>query len=218
MGLGGEREDDGGGDFYDEGGAIQGFGGGPRIGAAGGTGPRIDEFGNVVPDFANDPNFPTPFTDYQPGEIAGNSESVFSTKGPGQNPTTSAPRQEAFQLPRGVSVEEAMPQQADAIAQPFDGGNTQNTPPMSMEPAPVSAQTPAPTMNFGAGAPQQAGPQRRSAVSPTIFAENRGSQLSGRAGGLLGGGKGFAGAEEASGPIAPTEMFQKLLQMFRQGS
>lgn len=175
-----------------------------------GTGPRVDEFGNVVPDFAGDPNFPTPFVDYKPDEMAGNTERGASFQAGGQTPTEGVrgpvnapppPPQDA--LPQGVSVNETM-----------------DTPPQSSEPNPIAWQpanpmsSMAPSMTgITEGGPLANGPKRRSTVNPQIFAETGNPSLSGRAGGLLAGGMGASG-NEASGPIQPTQMMKKLLQMF----
>lgn len=99
-------------------------------------------------------------------------------------------------LPQGVSVNDSM--------------GTMDVPGQSRTPSPVAAQPPNP------GFANMEGPRRRSPVSPSIYGETRSPQLFGRADGLLGGGKGLVGAEESSGPIQPTEMFNKLLQLFRR--
>ena len=119
-----------------------------------------------------------------------------------------------FGLPQGVSVNDS---QSDDAGQ----SHWSHVPEMPNEPTPMSSQSVIPQMGGGAGQAAQPpmmasgeGPQRRSQSSPAIFSEQRGSQLFGRADGLLGGGKGYAGAQEASGPLEPTEMFKKLLQMF----
>ena len=174
-------------------------GGGLLEASPGGGGGRVDEFGNVVPDFTGDPNYPTPFVDYQPDEIAGTTERGIDLKGPRQTPTTTG-------LPQGVSVN-------DSMGDGYDGGATQDTPAMPREPSPVAAQSPNPMM---ANATQGQGPTRRSRVNPAIFGENRNPMLHGRAGGLMGGGLGAVGGGEPSGPLQPSEMFMKLLQLFQQ--
>ena len=201
LGMGGEREDDGSGDFDDQGGVDGGIdllagGGVPPVGG----GPRIDEFGNVVPDFSNDPNFPTPFKDYQPDEIAGNTDTARGMMKSGSAPTS-------FNLPQGVSVN-------DASSGSHGGTDAIDTPAMPSEPSPVAWQTPNP---MSSERPlTTGGPQRRSASNPAIFADSRSPMLHGRAGGLMGGGLGATGGSELSGPIAPTAMMQKLLQLFQQ--
>lgn len=175
-------------------------------------GGRVDEFGNVVPDFGGDPNFPTPFVDYTPEEIAGNTERGVDLKGPAAVPTTGRPApaptsgpQNTFGLPQGVSVNEGM----------FEGvpnsGNTIQAPAM-----PNTPQTGGGVMNAIPESGTSTGPMRRSAIAPSIYGESKSPMLAGRADGLLGGGKGISGAE-SSGALQPSEMFQKLLQMFRQG-
>ncbi|NBU11822.1 MAG: hypothetical protein EBS84_22960 [Proteobacteria bacterium] len=196
-------------------------GGGFMSGGGNTGGGRVDEFGNVVPDWGG-PNFPTPFVDYNPDEIAGNTERGVDLKGPAAVPTTSKPpgmpsmpgAPPPPQLPQGVSVNDS---QSDDAGQ----SHWSHVPEMPNEPTPMSSQSVIPQMGRGAGQAAQPpmmasgeGPQRRSQSSPAIFSEQRGSQLFGRADGLLGGGKGYAGAQEASGPLEPTEMFKKLLQMF----
>lgn len=160
-----------------------------------GGGPRIDEFGNVVPDFSNDPNYPVPFQDYQPPEIAGNTDTARDLA-PQRQANTGPAR---FALPQGVSVN-------DATNTGYDEPHQQSAPSMPKEPR-LTAMQPQPVI-------QAQGPQRRSAVNPSIFAQQRNPNLFGRAGGLLEGGQGLTGASEHSGAIAPTEMMRKLLQMF----
>lgn len=207
LGLGGKRE------YGDEGG-----------------GEDVDEFGNRVPDFSG-PNYPRPFVDYEPTEVAGNTEPGKPFPG---TPTTFGPRTEAppgpsgpsvsqpgpantpsenppaFNLPQGVSVNEGM------FSGASKAGNSFDTPAMSMEPNPTAEMTPNPAFGQPEGGTSR-GPMRRSAQSPAIYAQSATPGLSGRAGGLMGGGLGAVGQGEPSGPISPTEMFQKLLQMFKQG-
>jgi hypothetical protein len=213
LGLGGEREDDGGSDFYDDAGGMQGLLGGGEQGG------RVDEFGNNVPDFSG-PNFPKPFTDYTPEEIAGNTERGVDLKGPSGIPTRSqtpqapmsmmsSPAQEnSMGLPQGVSVNEGMFSGAP------DSGYAMDAPAQSAEPNPIAGQLPNPTFAQPEGGSTR-GPVRRSNSNPAIFAEHRSPMLMGRADGLLGGGKGISGGE-SSGALAPSEMFQKLLQLFKQ--
>lgn len=109
-----------------------------------------------------------------------------------------------FGLPQGVTVN-------DQFTEPASAGSwrpAQPAPAQSIEPAPFSAETGIP--------PTVAGPQRRSVPNPAIYGESRGSQLFGNAGGLLGGGIGAVGGSEPSGPLTPTEMFSRLLQLFRE--
>ena len=100
-----------------------------------------------------------------------------------------------FGLPHGVSTTESMFGSID-------------TPLSERAPDPFAPQPPITGM-------ASSGPMRRSASAPSLYGESRSPSLFGRADGLLGGGKGLAGAEESSGPLAPTEMMQKLLQLFR---
>lgn len=129
----------------------------------------------------------------QRGAIAGNTEYARDLAGPRATPNT-------FGLPKGVSVNDNMTEDG--------GGATMDTPSQPSQPMLQNAMV-------SQGLPASGGPTRRSASSPSIYGESRSPSLFGRADGLLGGGKGLVGAEETSGPLAPTEMMQKLLQLFR---
>ena len=184
-----------------------------------------DEFGNVIPDFSNDPNYPVPFVDYQPDEIAGNTESarelgggfgpprggpapapLGTPVGPPMGQPPGGPSEDSFGLPQGVSVNEGM------FAGVPESGNAMNVPGQSRTPSPTSGMA----MNAPPESGTSQGPMRRSASSPSIYGESRNPTMFGRAGGLLGGGKGLVGREESSGPVAPTEMMKKLLALFQQ--
>lgn len=124
-------------------------------------------------------------------------------------PNTSGPQGGGFNLPQGVSVNEGM----------FNGappGNAMQASAMPMEPNPVAAQSQSPMFAQPESGTSR-GPTRRSAQSPAIFAQSSSPNLSGRAGGLLGGGLGATGQGESSGPLNPSALFQKLIQMFQQG-
>lgn len=164
------------------------------------AGGNVDEFGNDLPDFNNDPNYPTPFEDYTPTAIIGNQEAARELGGHGWMSNT--PRQNNPSLPQGVSVEERHgPEQ----------GNAQDTPMMSAEPDPVSAHAPEPMQT-------PVGPQRRtmSNAAPALFAEaGGGGRMFGGADGLMGGGRGALGTH-AGGP-SPTEMMLSILRQMRGG-
>ncbi len=159
-------------------------------------------------------NYPIPFVDYQPDEIAGNTERGRDIGGGGQGSpygpmgggASKQPTSIDMGLPQGVTVDEGM----------FSGvpedGNAMNVPGQSRVPSPTSGMA----MNAPPESGFSQGPMRRSASSPSIYGESRNPKMFGRAGGLLGGGKGLVGQEESSGPIAPTEMMKKLIQLFQQ--
>lgn len=170
-------------------------------------GGRVDEFGNVVPDFSNDPNYPVPFVDYAPDEIGGNTDTAreIGAKTPNR-PVAHEPSQTpGMQLPRGVSANEFTNESSLMDQGGYSEPHYQSVPSMPTTPNLVSSVNTPPTTQ---------GPQRRSPISPAIFAQQRNPNLFGRAGGLLEGGQGATGGGEHSGAIAPTEMMKKLLQMF----
>ena len=175
---------------------------------------RPDAFYNLSPEEQQS------IIDLQGGAIAGNTEpgkpfaTAPTTFGPRQEPTPtptqSMPSAPAFNLPQGVSVDEGM------FSGVQSGGNAMATPAMPAEPNPLAMGTQNPIQNPAESGTSR-GPMRRSQQSPSLFAQSRSPMLSGRAGGLLGGGLGSTGAGEPSGPLQPTQMFQKLLELFRQG-
>lgn len=220
---------DHGDDEYQDGSGL--FGGGrdmPPMGAPvsmapPGGGGRVDEFGNEVPDFANDPNYPGAFSDYIPTEIAGNGETAREIGGGWNKPTTplqNQPNQSPGpQLPRGVSVEETNePSYSEPSAPSFFDEQPssysspgQDTPAMSMSPDPITSHQPEPMQT-------STGPTRRSVsnAAPALFQEaGGGSRMFGSAGGLMGGGKGAVGTN-AGGP-SPTEMMLSILRQMRGG-
>ena len=189
----------------------------------GGIEKRLGDIPKLMPDYGEDmgpsigitpPQEELPSTGIgplNPGEVEGGSPGNtergrdFSPN----TPTTSAPQAGGFNLPQGVSVNEGM----------FSGappGNAMQTPAMSMEPDPVAAQPPSPMFAQPESGTMR-GPQRRSPQAPAIFAQGGSPGLAGRAGGLMGGGLGATGQGEASGPLSPSDLFQKLMQMFQQG-
>lgn len=190
-------------------------GGSPLMGGGMGSGPRIDEFGNVVPDFSNDPNFPVPFQDYTPPEISGNTERGVDLKGPQGVPTTSRPAPPPMNLPMGVSTTDSQPQGTNVNDGMFSGvpnyGNTMETPQTSRTPSLASGSVSNAIPESGTNS----GPMRRSAVSPSIYGDTTNPTMFGRADGLLGGGKGLVGAQETSGKLTPTDMMAKLVQLFK---
>lgn len=107
-------------------------------------------------------------------------------------------------LPQGVTVDDGM---FDAP----DGGNAIDMPGQSFTPSPRSGN-----MSFAmpeSGMRPQ-GPQRRSASPSVLYSQGNSPTLSGRAGGLLEGGLGASGQSDQTGPLQPTDLFQRLLQMF----
>lgn len=188
-----DREmDDGGSGFYDEEGAIQGLG-------------ARDEFGNVLPNFSNDPNYPVPFQDYQPGEIIGNQTSAreLFDKRSAATPMRHEPQEDRV-LPMGMTVQ-------GEEGYGGEGGGDQpsfSTPSQAREPNPISAMRPNPQVTRRVSSP---------GAQSALFADDSGgTPLFGRAGGLMGGGKGVLGTNEG-GP-SPTDMMLSLLRMFRGGA
>ena len=111
-----------------------------------------------------------------------------------QTPTTFGPRG----LPQGVTVDDGM-----------DAGNTFDAPGQSMTPSPSSGNLSfAPT----AGNPMQ--PQRRSTQPSVLYSQSNSPTLSGRAGGLMEGGLGASDTTDRTGPLSPSDLFQRLLQMY----
>lgn len=213
--MGGERED-----FEDgfEGGVNQGRGmledgGGLEallgIPAGGDGDPGIGSVIEPAPAFP--PRAPVG-VEQDNGAARGSDKAGNTERGRDLNPSspnTSGPQQGGFNLPQGVSVNEGM----------FGGappGNAMQTPSMSMEPNPVASQTPNPMFSQPESGTNR-GPQRRSPQAPAIFAQGNSPGLAGRAGGLMGGGLGATGQGEASGPLNPSALFQKLMQMFQNG-
>lgn len=173
--------------------------GGPGIGGIFEDAPPLD-IGKILQPPNKPPSDPTPPDGTTLGIPAyGNTDRPRDLAGPQSTPNT-------FGLPQGVSVNEGM----------FSGvpqsGNSMNVPGQSRTPRLSSGNV----MNAPPESGTSQGPMRRSASSPSIYGESASPTMFGRAGGLLGGGKGLVGAEESSGPIAPTKMMAKLLQLFRQ--
>jgi hypothetical protein len=139
--------------------------------------------------------------DMERGAIVGNQETAREIGG-WMKPNTPIERQNEPQLPQAVSVEErAGPEQSFS----------NDTPPQSFAPAPVSAGTPNPMET-------PVGPQRRSLsnAAPALFAESGGSRMFGDAGGLMSGGRGVLGSN-AGGPT-PTEMMLSIMRQLRGGA
>lgn len=120
-----------------------------------------------------------------------------------QTPPTFGPQM----LPQGVTVDDGM------FSGVSDPGNAMNVPGQSMTPSPSSG-------NMSFASPESGtsrGPQRRSQQPSVLYAQPNSPTLAGRAGGLLEGGIGATGLSDRTGPLTPTDMFQRLLQMFRGG-
>lgn len=204
--------DDGYGEFGDDGGGgFDGDMGAPPMSGSGpGTG-NFDEFGNELPDFSGDPNYPTPFQDYVPDEIAGDSQSAREI-GRGGKPTTPL---QGMGLPRGVSVEDlTTPTSYRSNETPSSYvAPGQDAPSMSMFPDPISQGNASPGMTQTPAS----GPTRRSVTNApsAMFAESGGGRMFGDAGGLMGGGRGAVGTN-AGGP-SPTEMMLSILRSLRGG-
>lgn len=167
---------------------------GSPFGMDAGAGPRTDEFGNEIPDFPRD-QYPVPFEDYQPDAIAGDRTSgreMFDHRET-TPPTTSG-------LPRGMTV-----QGEEGYG---DGGqDSMGTPAQGFSPQPVSGMRANPSMTQRVG---------HGGASSALFSEaSGGTPLFGRAGGLMGGGKGVLGMDD--GAPSPTEMMLKLVRAFQNG-
>lgn len=175
----------------------------------GGAGGRVDEFGNLVPDFSGSPDFPTPFEDYQPEEIAGSSDTpreVFGShapRSPGATAGIGGPDLQALvaQLPQGVEA-----QGAGMGDVPGSSNTVDSAPALNAAPQPMSAQAMPPAM-----APNTAGsPSPRRVSSPvSLFTESSRGGL-GQPGARFTGGRGLPGAS-AAGPT-PTEQMLALLE------
>lgn len=157
-----------------------------------------DPFGGKVPKGPQDIG-PDPDTESGP---VGSRERPMEMRPTSQTPTSFGPR-----LPQGVTVDDGM----------FSGvpefGNAMNAPGQSMTPRPTSG-------NLSFAPPEggtSRGPQRRSASSSVLYAQPNSPTLSGRAGGLMEGGMGATGGSDQMGPLTPTELMQRLLQMYRGG-
>lgn len=162
-----------------------------------GTGPgQTDEFGNVIPDFPRD-QFPRPFEDYDPTEIAGDrttSREMFD-------------RREPKGLPQGMTVQSEQGYDS-TFGGPGGGQESFSTPAQPFSPTPIASQRPNPTVTQRVSSP---------GATSALFADaSGGTPMFGRLGGLTGGGKGVMGSNEG-GP-APTAMMLKLLRMFGSGA
>lgn len=205
MGLGGEREY-GAEDDQGMGVDLSGLGsfqspdsGGGMLGQPNdmgvyppGTSPA--ELGGAVREAPSIDRLPAVKEDDMPG----NTDRSRDLAGPSATPNT-------FGLPQGVSANEGT----------FSGvpnyGNSMETPQTSRTPSLATGSVSNAIPESGTNS----GPMRRSASSPSIYGESRNPTMFGRADGLLGGGKGLVGEQEHSGPISPTDMMQKLVQLFR---
>ena len=177
------------------------------------------------------------------GAARGNDSAGSTERGRDLRPNDAPTYAPQFELPQGVTVQEAMtpdygppamtpdygwsspspspsPEATPAMPSVFssvaDSGNAMATPAMPSEPSPLALGTQNPIQ----AAPESgtgSGPVRRSQQSPSLFAQSNSPMLRGRAGGLMGGGMGAVGRSDKSGPLQPTQMFQKLLELFRQG-
>ena len=130
----------------------------------------------------------------------GSMERGRDLRSPSKTPTTFSPQG----LPQGVTVDDGM------FSGVPDGGNTMDMPGQSFSPSPRSG-------NLSFAMPESGrrpqGPQRRSASPSVLYSQGNSPTLSGRAGGLLEGGLGASGQSDQTGPLQPTDLFQRLLQM-----
>ena len=143
---------------------------------------------------------PNPETESGP---MGSRERARDLRPTGQTPNTFAG------LPRGVTVDDGMSD--GGMFDAPDGGIAMDMPGQSFAPSPRSGN-----MSFAmpeSGMRPQ-GPQRRSASPSVLYEQGNSPMLQGRAGGLMEGGLGASGQSDQTGPLQPTDLFQRLLQMF----
>lgn len=178
-------------------------------GAVGGDGPPgVGGVVEMAPPLRHR-SFGPPDTDTDSDPL-GSRESARDLRPPSQTPTTFGPPSgRGSELPQGVTVDD------DASGGMFsgvgDGGNTLNMPGQSFMPSPSSG-------NLTFAPPEggtMRGPQRRSAQPSVLYSQPNSPTLAGRAGGLMEGGLGATGVSDRTGPLQPTELMERLLQMFR---
>jgi hypothetical protein len=187
-----------------EGGGFNLGGGAPGLGGKPAGGGRVDEFGNEVPDFSNDPNFPTPFADYTPDEIAGDSTTAREL---GNHKTPNLPLAQPGPHETGLPTSMTV-QSNEGYGSDFGGDQASySTPMQGFSPNPVSGQHASPEVTQRVSSP--------GAQSALFSDASGGTPMFGRAGGLMGGGKGVLGSNE--GQPTPTEMMLKLVRMYQNG-
>lgn len=183
------------------------------------AGGRVDEFGNEIPNFTG-PNYPVPFVDYQPEEIAGSPESPRDIFGTNLPRTTGSHEVDTQGFQRAIK-ERITPDTFQAVAPDgsgeggildmlpkgveAQGGGSGMAPMQSAEPMSVSLRGTPPAM-----APS--GPRRQTISSPVnlIGGGDPSGGLIGRGGGLVGGGIGMPGGP--SGGPQPTAQMLALLE------
>lgn len=200
-----------------------GFGTRQEQGLGGGGGGRADEFGNEIPDFSG-PNYPTPFVDYVPEEIAGNAEAprqVFGTRGP-RTGQTQPQRQAPSVTPGGAAPVAEMgtggggggmgePDMSSILASlprgvEAQGAGSGQAPPQGSAPG-GSALNAMPPGQAPASAPFQ---------SPSALFDDGGDAglVGGGSEGLFGGGIGMPGGPSQP---KPTELMLALARAFAEG-
>lgn len=178
-----------------------------NVGGGGAQGFATDEFGNVLPDFSNNPNYPTPFVDYIPEEIAGSPEGprdIFLRPGHSVQPrvTQPPPAPPSGNIDRIVA---ALPQGVEAA-----GAGATNAPMQDASPQSVSLRATPPASASG-GPPPTSMPRRQPTSTPMQFGSSQGASLVGRGEGQFGGGIGLPGGSGGKGP-RPTEQMLALLR------
>ncbi len=177
----------------------------PPTGA--GTG-NFDEFGNEIPNFAGDPNFPVPFVDYQPDELAGNTappREVFGGQQPRTPVASTAPPSDPM-----ADILAMLPQGVEAQSSEASGMGAGSTPGLSREPVTSVARQQPPAMaggEMGMGGAQA--PRRNTFESPSaLFA-------GGKPGAALGRTGGFSLPGQSQGPPAATKQMLELLKQLQ---
>lgn len=187
------------------------FNGPPESKEGQSRGMPTDEFGNLLPDFSGNPNYPTPFVDYTPEEIAGSPESPRDIFGGGGGPRSSAPPAPLAQPasePLGRPIDDVLsllPQGVEAQGG-GEGPHDVSAPLQSSEPQSVSMRAMPPSTGTGTA------PMRQSVSSPMQFGGGGGRSLIGRGAGQFGGGLGLPGGPSGR-PQATAQMLAILEQL-----
>lgn len=183
--------------------------------------PNFDGGPDVQAELADRNNFPIPFVDYMPNEIAGSPDAprdIFGVRGPRTTaptapatPVRPGPSQPPPSQPgpdSGQSVDQmlqSLPQGVESRSQ-----GTVNAPMQSSEPQSVSMSATPPASASG-GAPA---PARQPFASPVnlVAGGDQSPGLIGRSEGLFGGGVGMPGGR-GGGPKATEQMLELLRAM-----